>query len=168
MLKPHELDDAELSPNGDGSSAEFEGYELTSEESPAMPPSGRSLARTVAVQALYESDITNRPAAQCLAWIASEFKLKGGSARFAKRLVGAVESSRESIDDQIDDIAIWSRSEASEVLVRNVLRVAFAELRGVGDAPKAVVINEAVTVAKLLANDGGGKFVNGVLGAAVR
>lgn len=167
MLKPHELDDAELSPNGDGSSAEFEGYELTSEELPEMP-AGRTLARTVAVQALYESDITNRPAAQCLVWIVNEFGLKRGLSRFAERLVGAVESSRESIDDQIDDIAIWSRSEASEVLVRNVLRVAFAELRGPDAAPKAVVINEAVTIAKLLANDGGGKFVNGVLGAAVR
>ena len=166
MLKPHELDDAELSPNGDGPSAEFEGYELTSEELPQMP-SGRTLARTVAVQALYESDITNKPAAQCLVWIASEFGLKRGLSRFAERLVAAVESSRETIDDEIDRIAIWSRAEASGVLIRNVLRVAFAELRGPDAAPQAVVINEAVTVAKLLTTDGGGKFVNGVLGAAV-
>lgn len=166
MLKPHELDESESSPIDAEGSVEFEGYELTSEESPEMPK-GRTLARTVAVQALYESDITNRPAAQCLVWIACEFGLKRRLARFAERLVGAVESSRESIDDEIDDVAIWSRAEASPVLVRNVLRVALAELRGVNDAPQAVVINEAVTVAKLLTNDGGGKFVNGVLGAAV-
>lgn len=161
------LTTANLASSDRDESVEFEGYELTSEESPTMP-GGRSLARTVAVQALYESDVSNQPAAQCLDWIAGEFKVKGRLLRFAERLVSAVESDRERIDRQIDDLAVWSRAEASEVLMRNVLRVAFAELGGQDDVPRAVVINEAVTVAKLLSNDGGGMFVNGVLGAAVR
>ena len=142
------------------------GLELAHEDSPKMPY-GRRLGRAVAVQALYESDITNRPAVQCLDWLVEEFRVKASGRKFAEVLVSAVESDRDRLDWQIDSRATWSAAEASEVILRNVLRVAFAELAGAGDAPTAVVINEAVEVAKLLSNDGGGKFVNGVLGAAI-
>ena len=165
-----EAESVDVSADGafdEGCAGVGDGLELVHEDSPSMPY-GRRLARVVAVQALYESDMTNRPAVQCLGWLVDEFRVKASGRRFAEELVSAVESDRDSLDSQIDERATWSSGEASEVVLRNGLRVAFAELAGVGDAPQAVAINEAVEVAKLLSNDGGGKFVNGVLGAAVR
>ena len=142
-------------------------YELVGESEPRIPW-GRTGARLAVVQALYASDLTNRPASQCLEWVGDEFGLKGKQRRFAMSLVAAVESGRDRTDGLIDRFANWSSSEASELILRNVLRMACAELMSSGDASDAVVINEAVTVAKLLTTDGGGRFVNGVLGAIVR
>lgn len=142
-------------------------YELVGESGPRAPR-GRTRARFAVVQALYASDLTNRPASQCLAWVSDEFRLNEKQRVFADCLVAIVESGRERSDAVIDRFANWSTSEASELVLRNVLRLACAELIAGGDVSAAVVINEAVTVAKLLTTDGGGRFVNGVLGTALR
>jgi N utilization substance protein B len=46
---------------------------------------------------------------------------------------------------------------------RNVLRIALWELRHRSDTPVAVVISEAVRLAKLYSTERSGGFVNGVL-----
>jgi N utilization substance protein B len=50
---------------------------------------------------------------------------------------------------------------------RNVLRIAAFELLGRGDVPVAVVLDEAVELAKRFSTDDSGRFVNGVLSALV-
>ena len=142
-------------------------YELVSESNPRIPR-GRTRARFAVVQALYASDLTNRPASQCLVWVSDEFGLNEKQRGFAESLVTSVEGVRPRTDAAIGRFARWSLSEASEEILRNVLRLAFTELMSGGDVSAAVVINEAVTLAKLLTTDGGGRFVNGVLGAYVR
>lgn len=141
-------------------------YELVSESEECVPR-GRTGARFSVVQALYASDLTNRPASQCLPWVFDELGLKRKERRFAEILMELVEGDRERTDALIDRFARWSFSEASELILRNVLRLAFSELKS-GSVSAAVVINEAVTLSKLLTTDGGGRFVNGVLGAYVR
>jgi N utilization substance protein B len=51
------------------------------------------------------------------------------------------------------------------VIDRNVLRMAVYELSYSPDVPVAVVINEAVELAKTFSTDDSGRFVNGVLSA---
>jgi N utilization substance protein B len=51
------------------------------------------------------------------------------------------------------------------VIDRNVLRMAVYELSYSRDVPVAVVINEAVELAKTFSTDDSGRFVNGVLSA---
>jgi N utilization substance protein B len=51
------------------------------------------------------------------------------------------------------------------VIDRNVLRMAVFELSYSHDVPVAVVINEAVELAKTFSTDDSGRFVNGVLSA---
>jgi N utilization substance protein B len=46
---------------------------------------------------------------------------------------------------------------------RNVLRLAFYELQHCVDVPPAVVLNEAIDLAKYFSNADAGRFVNGVL-----
>jgi N utilization substance protein B len=48
-----------------------------------------------------------------------------------------------------------------------VLRIALEELDR-GEAPKEVVIDEAVTLAKRYATEDAGRLVNGILGAVAR
>jgi N utilization substance protein B len=50
---------------------------------------------------------------------------------------------------------------------RNILRIALYELRVLGDAPAAAIIDEAVELAKLFGSEASKKFVNGVLATAV-
>ena len=50
---------------------------------------------------------------------------------------------------------------------RNVLRIALYELRVLGDAPAAAIIDEAVELAKMFGSEASPKFVNGVLATAV-
>ncbi len=50
---------------------------------------------------------------------------------------------------------------------RNILRIALFELRVLGDAPAAAIIDEAVELAKLFGSEVAPKFVNGVLATAV-
>jgi len=48
-----------------------------------------------------------------------------------------------------------------------VLRIALYELRVLGDAPAAAIIDEAVELAKMFGSEASPKFVNGVLATAV-
>ena len=52
-------------------------------------------------------------------------------------------------------------------LDRNVLRIASFELMARPEVPVAVVLDEAVELAKRFSTDDSGRFVNGVLSAVV-
>jgi N utilization substance protein B len=54
------------------------------------------------------------------------------------------------------------------VIDRNLLRIGVFELLWEKDIPVAVVINEAVELAKALSTDDSGRFINGVLGRVAR
>jgi N utilization substance protein B len=54
------------------------------------------------------------------------------------------------------------------VIDRTVMRVAVFELLGRPEVPTAVVIDEAVELAKRFSTDDSGRFVNGVLSAVAR
>jgi N utilization substance protein B len=54
------------------------------------------------------------------------------------------------------------------VVDRNVLRIALYELHYCKDIPKAVVLNEAIDLAKYFSNSDSGKFVNGILDRACK
>ena len=51
---------------------------------------------------------------------------------------------------------------------RIILRIGLYELEAGGDVPPKVVINEAIELAKAFGSENSSKFVNGVLGTALR
>jgi len=87
---------------------------------------------------------------------------------FALRLVEAYLARAEEIDAEIERLAQDWTLERMPATDRNVLRLAAAELLGVGDTPASVALDEAVELAKLYGTSASGKFVNGVLGALAR
>jgi N utilization substance protein B len=82
-------------------------------------------------------------------------------------LVRGVEASRERLDDAIASKAEGWALARMPVLDLNVLRLGAFELAERPDVPVAVVIDEAVELAKRFSTDDSGRFVNGVLAALV-
>ena len=82
-----------------------------------------------------------------------------------RQLVGGVEARGREIDDLIAANAKGWTLQRMPTIDRNVLRIATFELLGRPEVPIAVVIDEAVELAKRFSTDDSGRFVNGVLAA---
>lgn len=80
-------------------------------------------------------------------------------------LVSGVDEHRERIDDLLAQHARGWTLERMPVIDRSVLRLATFELLGRPEVPVAVVIDEAVELAKRFSTDDSGRFVNGMLSA---
>lgn len=81
---------------------------------------------------------------------------------FTRRLVEGVSAHRADIDAMIERYARRWAIHRMPVVDRTVLRLATFELLHEDTSP-AVVINEAVDLAKSLSTDDSGRYVNGVL-----
>ena len=109
--------------------------------------------------ALYQSDVTGRPAPE---------RVERGAAPFTRELVEGVEADRGALDDSIARHATgWSLDRIAP-LERNILRVALHEMRTREDVPAEVAIDEAVEAAKELCGADAPGFINGILGAVQR
>jgi N utilization substance protein B len=111
------------------------------------------------VVALYQSDVTGRPAGELVERDASPF---------TRELVEGVEEARATLDESIAKHASGWSLERIAPLERNILRVAVHEMRNRSDIPDEVAIDEAVEAAKELCSADAPGFVNGVLGAVQR
>jgi transcription antitermination protein NusB len=119
----------------------------------------RTEQRRAAVVALYQSDVTGRPAPDLV---------ERGATPFTRELVEGVEAERGSLDEAIAKHASgWSLDRIAP-LERNILRVALHEMRSREDVPMEVAIDEAVEAAKELCGADAPGFINGVLGAVQR
>ena len=119
----------------------------------------RTDQRRAAVVALYQADVTGRPAADLL---------DPRATAFSRELVDGVLGERDELDAQIERHASgWSLDRIAP-LERSILRVALHELRSRPDVPAEVAINEAVEAAKELCSAETPAFLNGILGAAHR
>jgi N utilization substance protein B len=125
----------------------------------------RRLAREVALQALFEIDSVHHPADRVLADRLDEEKVTDEGAEFARELVTGVLSDKVQLDALITQFAPEWPVDQLAIIDRNVLRLAFYELRSLSDVPVKVAINEAVELAKTFGSDSAPRFVNGVLGA---
>jgi N utilization substance protein B len=84
-----------------------------------------------------------------------------------RSLVEGVEDHRERLDMAISGHAKgWSLARMP-IIDLTIMRIAGFELLGRPDVPVAVVLDEAVELAKRFSTDDSGRFVNGVLSALV-
>ena len=87
---------------------------------------------------------------------------------FAERLVNGVVGERPRLDRAIAEHARHWRLERMAVVDRNVLRLAAWELLFDPETPAAVVIDEAVEVARRFGSEPSASFINGILDAVRR
>ena len=80
----------------------------------------------------------------------------------------AAAENLEKIDATIDRYSVrWKTSRLPKVDLA-ILRLALAEIFYLDDIPFSVTINEAVELAKKYSTENSSRFINGVLGSAVR
>ena len=85
------------------------------------------------------------------------------SRAYANQCVRGVAGGRDAIDKHITDASQNWRLERMTRVDRNVLRLGTWELAHRLDVPRAVILDEAVELAKAFGNDESSAFVNGVL-----
>ncbi|HEU5434708.1 MAG TPA: transcription antitermination factor NusB [Thermomicrobiales bacterium] len=124
----------------------------------------RHQARILALQLLYELDLTGHDREDAIAHLFEEDAIPPGIQARVRRLVGGVETHRGEIDPLIEAAAPAYPLAQVPAIDRNVLRLAIYELRHEPQAPPRAVINEAVELAKRFGGDHSARFVNGVLG----
>lgn len=122
--------------------------------------SRRRGARRIALEVLYESDLSGSSSESVLSRFADR-----KSVEFAKELVRGVEQHRKELDDLIGSLSEEWAVDRMPVIDRNVLRLGAYELLHDRDTPRAVVINEAIELAKEYSTKDSGRFINGVLAA---
>jgi N utilization substance protein B len=126
-------------------------------------PGTRSAARRRALDILYEADLLQRPLAEVLARHQRD-REAGAPDGYTVELVGGVERLLPELDACIQDAAEHWTIERMPLVDRNLLRLAAFELVDRPEVPTAVVLDEAIELAKLLSTADSGRFVNGVLG----
>lgn len=131
----------------------------------------RHLARTIALQSLYEWDF-NHKSAENMAKIAAhnirEFAPGLKEDEFVMGLINGVIEKQDEIDAKIEKTAPeWPLDQITTV-DRNILRLGIFELQYDQTIPPKVAINEAIELAKTFGGESSGRFVNGVLGTLYR
>lgn len=130
-----------------------------------MSANPRRKSRVVALQALFEADVSHHDPRAALDRIASDEGLTADQRAFASALLAGVLEQRDAIDDVIRQAAPQWPVEQLSAIDRNILRLAIREILLNNGAPIRAAINEAVELAKSYGSDSSAKFVNGVLGS---
>jgi transcription antitermination protein NusB len=126
----------------------------------------RSKARKRAVDILYEADLRGRDRVELLRERVADTNTPPVNDHCVRLVEGVAENSAR-IDELIERHAKgWSLERLPDV-DRAILRMAIYELLWVDDVPDAVVLDEAVSLAKVLSTDDSPGYVNGVLGAVL-
>lgn len=113
-------------------------------------------ARQLAIEALYEADQRDVTDVG-----------EGLPARVERMVTGVLEH-QEDLDRQIDAVSDHWRINRMPVVDRAILRLGLYELLYERDTPPAVVVAEAVRLAKVFGTEKSGSFVNGILAALVK
>ena len=127
----------------------------------------RRESRCLALQALYEVDVTDHPPESCFRWLIQEAGVLEFSLAYAREILEGVVQERQGIDGLIQQYApAWPVGQLP-IVDRNILRLALFEIRHQPKVPRKVAINEAVELAKTFGSDSSARFVNGVLGSVM-
>jgi len=125
----------------------------------------RTRARALALQVLYEVDLTNHPPGEVFKARLDEDSLSPELSEFARQIVFGVLPLTTALDLSIAKYAPEWPFDQIAAIDRNILRMACWEFTVFHETPIKVAINEAVELAKQFGSDSAPRFVNGVLGS---
>lgn len=128
----------------------------------------RSRAREIVLQVLYQDDLNpERNLAQAEKFVQDRLLRNAELVEFARSLLSGVRRNRLELDKLLAERAEnWSLARMA-VTDRNILRLGAYELLYT-DTPPAVVIDEALELAKRYGARQSAQFVNGILDRFVR
>ncbi|MCI0520481.1 MAG: transcription antitermination factor NusB [Chloroflexi bacterium] len=125
----------------------------------------RTKARSLALQALYEIDLTNHLPGEVWQERIAETDLDSALIEFSHEIVFGVYPLMTVLDEFIAAHAPEWPLDQVAIIDRNILRIALWEFAVYANTPLKVAINEAVELAKVYGSDSTPRFVNGVLGS---
>jgi N utilization substance protein B len=123
----------------------------------------RRRAREIALQVLYQLDISQGDPGEVLALYWENFRPSPKAREFCQKLVEGVRGSQGEIDPFIEENSEnWTLKRMAAV-DRNILRLATFELLYCPEIPFKATLNEAIELAKRFGSDDSGAFINGIL-----
>ena len=133
------------------------------EDYPQGKRNNRSMARIVAFQMLYQNDLNPDSLNEFRDdYLQQELSNHKPLMEFAGMLMNGTVKNQEEIDRRLTETSQnWSLARMTPV-DRNILRLSVFEICFLG-TPKAVVINEAIELAKNFGTGESAAFVNGIL-----
>ncbi len=136
--------------------------------------SNRHLGRIIVLQTLYEQDFrlssndTSFDIDEVMERNIDRYQKMVDDIDFIKRLVKGVGSKEEELNSTLKPIAPdWPIDQIAR-MDRVILHIGLYELLYEKETPPKVVINEAVELAKSFGGENSSKFINGVLGTALK
>ncbi len=131
-------------------------------------PSGgpsRHAARASALRILYTLEVGRSLREDVIRESTEAHGLDETGAAFARELVLAVDEHRERIDDRIARHSEGFPPDRQTVVDKNILRLAVAEWGApFSDATPAILVTEALELAKTYSTPEASRFIHGVLG----
>jgi len=126
---------------------------------------GRSRARELIVQTLYQKQITGHDVVELLRQFHDRPDYKRVDKKYYDEALKEICENRESIEEIIDELADRPIEQLDPV-ERGILLLGFYELQSKPDVPYKVVINESVNLAKRFGAVDGHKYINALLDRA--
>jgi N utilization substance protein B len=124
----------------------------------------RRKSRELVLQMLFQADMGRQGAEDVRRTFWAERNEVGDDVRgFADDLFRTATDRTADIDALIEGHAEHWRMERMAAVDRNILRAAVAEFLGYPKTPRAVVINEAIEIARKFSSPESVQFINGVL-----
>ncbi len=128
----------------------------------------RRRARELALQLLYRHELTGAPPGAMQGDFEEWQRAPDEVRSFAGQLLDGTLAHLDEIDRELTEQTAHWRLERLAAVDRNILRVAMYELLHHPDTPPAVVIDEAIEIAKRYGAEDSARFVNGVLDGFVK
>jgi len=125
----------------------------------------RTKARSIALQVLYEYDVTGHKPGVILEQRLEDEALDLKNAEFSRQIVIGIIPNIHKLDEVIAIHAPEWPMDQVAIIDRNILRIALWEFAILDMTPLKVAINEAVELSKVFGSDSTPRFVNGVLGS---
>lgn len=128
-----------------------------------MAGSTRRKGRELALQVLYQLEMSGGGLEQALSNFADSFEHSAKARTFGENLVRGVLARREEIDNLIGAASEHWRLERLSRIDANVIRIAVFEMINDPPLPMEIAINEAIEIVKRYGTTESAAFVNGVL-----
>jgi transcription antitermination protein NusB len=123
----------------------------------------RHSGREAALQMLFQMEASGASADDVVTSFWKSFEADPEGRSYADEAVQGVAGTLPALDAEIAKASIHWRVERMSRVDRNVLRLGTWELMHRRDVPRAVILDEAVELAKAFGTDESSAFVNGVL-----
>ena len=123
----------------------------------------RRKARELALQMLYQHDLSGNAADMILGTFEDLQKSKANTKEFAIKIFRGTLDHLAEIDEMITAQADNWRLSRMAVVDRNIIRMSVYEFMHENDTPKLVIIDEAIEIAKKFGTQKSSQFINGIL-----